>query len=101
MGAGAHPPFELGRDTAIQPDQAQEYPPYVEELISFATGKDADGKPLLTTGDLSRILGKRRAVSKATNNDYSLRFIHRLFSSSKYVVFSFTATPSARQTLIL
>ncbi|KAF8548982.1 Cloroperoxidase [Imleria badia] len=69
-------------DTALQPNQAAPHSPYVEEFISFATGKDAAGNPLFTNNDLSRILGKRRAVSKATNKNYSLQFAHRLFSSA-------------------
>jgi len=69
-------------DTALQPNQGVPHPPYVEELFTFATGKDADGKPLLLDKDLSRILGKRRAESKAINKDHSLRFIHRLFSTA-------------------
>ncbi|KAG8220432.1 Chloroperoxidase [Butyriboletus roseoflavus] len=69
-------------DTALQPNQAVIHPPFVEELFSFATGKDTAGNPLLTVKDLSRILGKRRAESKATNKEYSLRLFHRLFSSA-------------------
>jgi hypothetical protein len=69
-------------DTSLQPNQALTHPAYIEELYSFATGKDADGNPLFTNKDLSRILGKRRAESKATNKNYSLRFAHRLFSSA-------------------
>jgi len=69
-------------DTALQPNQAVNHPPYVEELFTFATGKDADGRPLFTNKDLSRILGKRRAESRARNKEYSLRLPHRLFSSA-------------------
>lgn len=79
-------PFQLGLDAAFKPDQAVPHPPFIEELFSFATSKDAAGKPLLTTKDLSRILGKRRAESKATNKEYSLRFADRIFSSAKCVV---------------
>ncbi|KAG8220434.1 Chloroperoxidase [Butyriboletus roseoflavus] len=69
-------------DTALQPNQAVIHPPFIEELFSFATGKDAAGNPLLTLKDLSRILGKRRVESKATNKEYSLRFADRIFSSA-------------------
>ncbi|KAH0829075.1 Chloroperoxidase [Lanmaoa asiatica] len=70
------------RDKALQPNQAAPHPPFVEELLTFSTGKDASGNQLLTVKDLSRILGKRRAESKVANKEYSLRFVHRLFSSS-------------------
>ncbi|KAI9568890.1 hypothetical protein HD554DRAFT_2204878 [Boletus coccyginus] len=69
-------------DTSLQPNQSVPHPALIEELLSFATGKNAVGNPLLTNKDLSRILGKRRAESKATNKEYSLRFAHRLFGSS-------------------
>jgi len=69
-------------DSALQPEQSVPHLPFIEELFSFATGKDAAGKPLLTIRDLSRILGKRRAESKATNKEYSSRLSHRLFGSS-------------------
>jgi hypothetical protein len=59
---------------------------FIEELLSFATGKDADGKALLTKKDMSRILGKRRAQAKATNKDYTLSYYHKIFGSTKYVI---------------
>ncbi|KAI9568887.1 hypothetical protein HD554DRAFT_2096480 [Boletus coccyginus] len=68
--------------TSLQPNQSVPHPAFIEELSSFATGKDAVGNPLLTNKDLSRILGKRRAESKATNKEYNLRFAHRVFGST-------------------
>ena len=61
--------------------------PYVEELLSCATGKDNEGRTLLTIKDMSGILGKRRAECKATNKEYSLSFFHKVFGSAKYVVY--------------
>ncbi|KAG9312213.1 hypothetical protein JVU11DRAFT_7511 [Chiua virens] len=69
-------------DVAVQPNQAVSHPPYVEEFLTFSTGKDADGKPQFTNKDLSRILGKRRAECKVSNKGYSLAFKHRLFSTA-------------------
>lgn len=59
---------------------------FIEELLSFATGNDADGKPLITKKDMSRIQGKRRAEAKVTNKDYTLSLFHKIFGSSKYVI---------------
>ncbi|KAH0831214.1 Chloroperoxidase [Lanmaoa asiatica] len=69
-------------DTALQPNQSMKHHAFIEELLSFATGKDADGKPLLTKKDMSRITGKRRAEAKATNKDYTMSLFHKIFGSS-------------------
>ncbi|KAN0094621.1 Chloroperoxidase [Tylopilus felleus] len=69
-------------DTALQPKQWIKHDAFIQELLSFATGKDADGKALLTIHDTSRILGKRRAEAKATNKDYTLNLYHRIFGST-------------------
>ncbi|KAN0094635.1 hypothetical protein V8E55_002922, partial [Tylopilus felleus] len=71
-------------DTALQPKQWIKHDAFIQELLSFATGKDADGKALLTIHDTSRILGKRRAEAKATNKDYTLSLYHKIFGSTKY-----------------
>ncbi|KAG1871429.1 hypothetical protein F4604DRAFT_1955833 [Suillus subluteus] len=42
------------------------------------TGKDKDGNDLITTKDLSRMLGKRRAVNK----EFSHSFFHKIFGST-------------------
>jgi hypothetical protein len=57
--------------------------PFIEELLAAPTGKDKNGNNVLTTRDLSRILGKRRAVARATNKDFSLSFFHKIFGSAK------------------
>ncbi|KAG6382045.1 Chloroperoxidase [Boletus reticuloceps] len=69
-------------DSSLQPNQAVPDPAVIEQLFSFATGKDANGKPLLMGKDLSRILGKRRVESKASNKEYSLQFAHKIFGSA-------------------
>ncbi|KAG6337016.1 hypothetical protein ID866_2076 [Astraeus odoratus] len=69
-------------DSIFQPKQGEVHVPHVEELLSFATGKDKEGRTLLTIKDMSRILGKRRAQSKATNSEYSLSFFHKVFGSA-------------------
>ncbi|KAF8550088.1 hypothetical protein OG21DRAFT_1488031 [Imleria badia] len=47
-------------DTALQPNQSVKHVPFIEYLVSFATGKYAGGKTLLTKRDMARMLGKRR-----------------------------------------
>ncbi|KAF8836990.1 Cloroperoxidase [Paxillus ammoniavirescens] len=69
-------------DTALSPSQSSPHVPFVEELLSFASGKDAEGRDLFTVKDISRILGKRRAEARATNKDYSLSLFHKVFSSA-------------------
>jgi hypothetical protein len=76
----------LGLDAAFQPDQSVKHVPFIEELLAAATGKDKDGNDLITTKDLSRILGKRRAVARAVNKGFSDSFFHRIFGSTKYVI---------------
>ncbi|KAG0703590.1 Chloroperoxidase [Suillus ampliporus] len=69
-------------DAALEPDQSVKHIPFVEELLAAATGKDKDGNDILTSKDLSSILGKRRAVARAVNKDFSLKMPHRIFSSA-------------------
>lgn len=72
----------LRLDAAFQPDQSIIHIPFVEELLTAATGKDEDGNDLITTKDLSRMLGKRRAIARAVNKEFSLNFIHKIFGST-------------------
>ena len=74
-----------GLDRALQPDQSVKHEPFIKELLEAATGKDKNGNDILTKKDISRILGKRRAVARAVNAEFSLSFPHRIFSSSKCV----------------
>ncbi|KAI6015114.1 Chloroperoxidase [Pisolithus orientalis] len=66
-------------DAALQPKQGEKHAPYIEELLSFATGNNGS---LITIKDMSRILGKRRAHSKANNPSYSLSTFHKVFGSA-------------------
>ncbi|KAK1216607.1 hypothetical protein PQX77_020727 [Marasmius sp. AFHP31] len=69
-------------DIRFNPDQSKPHPPFVKELLSYASGKDAEGRTLLTEDDLARYSAKRRADSIANNPDYTLAKIHEFFSSS-------------------
>ena len=73
----------LGKDSAFQQKQGEMHGPYIEELLSYATGKDGEGRTLLTIKDMSEALGKRRAECKANNKEYSLSFLHKMFGSGK------------------
>ncbi|KAG2108621.1 uncharacterized protein F5147DRAFT_694004 [Suillus discolor] len=72
----------LRLDTAFQPDQSITHVPFIEELLAAATGKDRDGNDIITTKDCFRILGKRRAVARAVNKEFSLSFFHKIFGST-------------------
>lgn len=73
----------------------------MEELLTFATGKDAEGHPLFTVKDLSRILGKRRVDCKAANKAYSLRAPQRTFSTAKYVIYHLHFTESFTDRILI
>ncbi|KAG2346941.1 Cloroperoxidase [Suillus weaverae] len=72
----------LRLDAAFQPDQSIKHVPFIEELLAAATGKDKDGNDVITTKDSSRMLGKRRAVARAVNKEFSLSFFHKIFGSA-------------------
>ncbi|KAG7095701.1 hypothetical protein E1B28_006415 [Marasmius oreades] len=69
-------------DTHFNADQSKPHIPFVEELLSYATGKDSEGRALLTADDIARYSAKRRADSQANNPEFSLETIHKFFSSS-------------------
>lgn len=69
-------------DAAFQQKQGEIHIPFVEELLSFATGKDKEGRALLTISDMSKILGKRRSECRENNKEYSLSFFHKVFGSA-------------------
>jgi hypothetical protein len=69
-------------DSAIVPDQSTPHIPYVKELLSYATGKDNEGNAILTPADLARYSSKRRAEARASNPEFTLAFIHKMFGSS-------------------
>ncbi|KAJ7190104.1 Chloroperoxidase [Mycena pura] len=72
----------LRQDVKFDPDQGAPYLPFIDELLASASGKDADGNPLLTVADLSRYSAKRRAEARATNPDFVLDMQHKMFGSS-------------------
>ncbi|KAG2041897.1 Chloroperoxidase [Suillus americanus] len=69
----------LRLDAAFQPNQSTKHVPYIEELLAAASNKDKDGNDVLTVKDLSKLLGKRRAVSRAVNKEFTLKLFHKLF----------------------
>jgi hypothetical protein len=69
----------LRLDAAFQPNQSTKHVPYIEELLTSASGKDKDGNDVITVKDLSKLLGKRRAVSRAVNKEFQLKPFHKLF----------------------
>ncbi|PFH51178.1 hypothetical protein AMATHDRAFT_143332 [Amanita thiersii Skay4041] len=69
-------------DVAIDKDQGKPYIPFIRELLASASGKDAQGNPLLTVKDLTDYSAKRRIEASTKNPDYSLAFIHKVFSAS-------------------
>jgi hypothetical protein len=79
---------KIGQDTKYDPDQGKPYLPFINELLSSASGKDQDGNLLLTAADVSRYLGQRRSESRANNPDFTLTHFHKMFGSSKYVLYS-------------
>ncbi|THV02274.1 Cloroperoxidase [Dendrothele bispora CBS 962.96] len=70
------------QDVYFNKDQGKPHLPYINELLASASGKTADGTPLLTLDDLARYSAKRRVESKASNPEFSLAFIHKMFGSS-------------------
>ncbi|KAF5310373.1 hypothetical protein D9611_012045 [Ephemerocybe angulata] len=70
------------QDAVVSPDQSKPYVPFIKELLAEATGKDANGKALLTIEDLSRYSSKRRADARASNPEFTLEKIHKTFGSS-------------------
>lgn len=77
------PLLDIGVDSALEPDQSKIPVEMIKALLAEATGKDADGKPLLTIEDLSRFSARRRVEARETNPDFTLEKIHKSFGSSK------------------
>lgn len=71
------------QDVALEPDQGKPDLGLVKDLLDEATGKSADGSPILTTSDLARALSKRRADARRTNPKYTESFFHNMFGSAK------------------
>jgi hypothetical protein len=72
-----------GEDVHFEPDQSKIAVELVDELLSSASGKDTDGKPILTPLDLAQALSQRLADSKATNPEFTTSFLHRMFGAGK------------------
>jgi hypothetical protein len=83
--------LSLGLDAAFEPNQSTKHVPYIEELLASASGKDKDGNDVITVKDLSKLLGKRRAVSRAVNKEFKLKTFHKLFGCAKYLISSFVS----------
>lgn len=69
----------LRLDAAFEPNQSTKHVPYIEELLAAASSKDKHGNDVVIVKDLSKLLGKRRAVSRAVNKEFTLKTFHRLF----------------------
>ncbi|KAF5392876.1 hypothetical protein D9757_000869 [Collybiopsis confluens] len=75
-------------DTFHQPDQGKPHLPFIEELLSMASGKNPKIKGddpkavLLTSDDLARYSAKRRIEAKEHNPEFSMAIQHRMFGSS-------------------
>ncbi|KZP13752.1 Cloroperoxidase [Athelia psychrophila] len=54
----------------------------IEKLLAHSTGKDAEGRTIMTKADLSAALSQRTADSKATNPEYTTSLPHRMFGAS-------------------
>jgi len=65
-----------------QPDQSKPALDLIDDLLAAATGKDENGRPMLTAADLSRVSMVRRIHSRKTNGQYTLGFMHKIFGSS-------------------
>lgn len=75
----------VGEDTHFEPDQSKIATHLIEELLNSASGKDAQGNPVLTSSDLGKALGQRMADSKAGNPEFTTSLLHRLFGAGKFV----------------
>jgi len=66
-------------DVYFESDTAKIATALVEDLLGHASGKDVDGKPVLTFSDLSEVLSQRLAECKLNNPEFSMTFWLRLF----------------------
>ncbi|KIM71445.1 hypothetical protein PILCRDRAFT_819327 [Piloderma croceum F 1598] len=70
----------IREDIYFEPDSAKIAPHLIEKLLDSASGKDADGKPVLTYSDLAKAFSQRQADSKANNPDFSMTNLLRMFA---------------------
>ncbi|KAF5325386.1 hypothetical protein D9619_009881 [Psilocybe cf. subviscida] len=68
-------------DSALVKDQSKPHLPFIHELLNSASGKDKEGNVILTPEDLSVYSAKRRVDAKATNPDFSITTLLKLFGS--------------------
>ncbi|KAG1722646.1 heme-thiolate peroxidase aromatic peroxygenase [Suillus paluster] len=69
-------------DAAFEPDQSKKHLPFIEEVLTAATGKDKNGNDVITPKDLCKMLSKRRAVARVVNKEFSLSLFHKIFGST-------------------
>ncbi|THU95604.1 Cloroperoxidase [Dendrothele bispora CBS 962.96] len=67
------------QDAHFDPSQAKPHIPYINELLSSSV---EDSSSLLKLEDLAQFSAKRRSEGKASNPEFSLGFLHRIFGSS-------------------
>jgi len=65
-------------DTYLDADQGKPSPRIINELLTSGTGPNGH----ITVKDLARYSSKRRAEARATNPQFSLSFIHKMFGSA-------------------
>jgi hypothetical protein len=70
----------------FEPDTAKIATDLVEDLLGHASGRDVDGKPVLTFLDLSNVLSRRLADCRANNPEYFRSFLLLFFGFAKYVL---------------
>lgn len=78
----------VGEDSYFEPDPSKIAGHLIEDLLSKATGKNKDGKVVLTNADLARALSQRMADSKEINPEFNGGLTHRIFAYGKLVPFS-------------
>ncbi|KAF4576265.1 hypothetical protein EYR40_000504 [Pleurotus pulmonarius] len=69
-------------DVHRQPDQGKPHLPFVEELLSRATGKDTEGNAVLTIPDVAHYMAKRRVDAPKANPEFTTSKFHETFGSS-------------------
>lgn len=70
-------------DVYFSPDQSKIAVPLIEDLLTNVSGKDANGKPLMTPEDLSASLSQRYADAKDTNPEFKpLSLAHKTFGAA-------------------
>jgi len=69
-------------DVSREPDQSKPALDLVDDLLASATGKNEKGHPVLTIADLRRVSEVRRDHSRATNGQFTLDTLHKVFGSS-------------------